>query len=85
MIYLSDTDTINYLIKNIAVVQNHYQAAIRAGDSFILSLMVEYQVTRYHTLKGVTNLQQRTGMMSHAKRALTLRELLALGSECLDS
>ncbi len=58
MIYLPDTDTINYLIKNITVVQNHYDAAIAAGDAFVLSLMVEYQVTRYHTLKGATNLQR---------------------------
>ena len=58
MIYLPDTDTVNYLIKNIAAVQNHYQAAIAGSDTFILSLMVEYQVMRYHTLKGATNLNR---------------------------
>ena len=40
MIYLPDTDTLNYLVKNIAVTQKHYQSAVRAGDSFILSLKV---------------------------------------------
>ncbi len=58
MIYLPDTDTVNYLIKNIAVVHKHYQSAVRAGDSFLLSLMVDFQITRYHSLKNAANVHR---------------------------
>ena len=58
MIYLPDTDTVNYLVKNIAVVQKHYQSAVRAGDSFLLSLMVDFQITRYHSLKNAANVHR---------------------------
>ncbi len=51
MIYLPDTDTVNYLIKNITVVLDNYQFAVDSGTDFALSMMVHFQVTRYLELK----------------------------------
>lgn len=58
MIYLPDTDTVNYLPKKIVAVQNHYQAAVDLGDQFILSLVVDYEVSRYHILKKMTGVHR---------------------------
>ena len=56
MIYLSDTNTINYAIKSNAIVQAHFARGLAAGATFALSAFVHYEVTRYLKLKGSTRL-----------------------------
>ena len=59
MIYLPDTDTVNYLIKDNATVDAHYQSALASGATFALSMRVHFQVTRYLDLKGSTRLRRK--------------------------
>ena len=54
MIYLPDTNTINYAVKGNAIVEAHFAQALAAGATFVLSSFVHYEVTRYLTLKGAT-------------------------------
>lgn len=58
MIYLPDTDTINYLVKEVGNAPVRFRAEVDAGASFALSLFVHFEVTRYLKLKGAT--QSRT-------------------------
>lgn len=51
--YLLDTDTVNYLLKDRPLVSEHFHAAVLAGDDFILSPVVHYEVTRYLRLRGM--------------------------------
>ena len=58
MIYLPDTDTVNYLFKKIPSANDHYWAAIASGATFVLSMMVHFQVTRYLELKGASHFRR---------------------------
>ena len=42
MIYLPDTNTVNYLIKDNRRVEQHYQAALASGVTFALSRRVHF-------------------------------------------
>jgi tRNA(fMet)-specific endonuclease VapC len=59
MTYLLDTDTINYLLKSIGPVPESYQAALQRGAEFVLCPVVDYQIRRYHLLRGLTGLARR--------------------------
>lgn len=54
MIYLPDSDTVNYLVKGRDDVLAQYQNAILGGAGFRLSAVVHYQITRYLKLKGAS-------------------------------
>ena len=56
MIYLPDTNTINYAIKSDAIVQSYFARALASGATFALSSFVHYEVTRYLKLKGASRL-----------------------------
>jgi hypothetical protein len=58
MTYLPDADTLNYILKALPPVQERLRQATAAGGSFVLSLVVHYQSTRYLKLKGATRVQQ---------------------------
>jgi hypothetical protein len=46
MIWLPDTDTVNYLIKRREPAWSTYVATLAKGDSFVLALVVHFEVTR---------------------------------------
>jgi hypothetical protein len=52
--YLLDADTINYVLKAISPTKERFREATAAGSTFVLSLVVHYQLTRYLKLKGST-------------------------------
>jgi predicted nucleic acid-binding protein len=58
MIYLPDSDTLNYVIKGIQPAKDRILAATRGGAEFALSLVVHYEVTRYHLLRRTTRLSR---------------------------
>jgi predicted nucleic acid-binding protein len=63
--YLLDADTLNYILKSISPALERFEAATRAGASFILSPTVHYQITRYLKLKNATRvLRFYTGLVS---------------------
>ena len=59
MIYLPDTDTVNYLIKDNPIAEGHYQSALGSSTAFALSMMVHFQVTRYLDLIGAARLRRK--------------------------
>jgi predicted nucleic acid-binding protein len=58
VIYLLDADTLNYVVKGIEPAKARFRQAVAAGASFILSLVVHHQVTRYLKLKGAARVQR---------------------------
>jgi tRNA(fMet)-specific endonuclease VapC len=56
--YLLDADTVNYLLKTRSPVKERFREATGAGASFVLSVIVHYQITRYLKLKAATRVQQ---------------------------
>jgi len=54
--YLLDADTLNYVVKGISPVKERFRAAVAGGASFVLSLVVHYQITRYLKLRGSARL-----------------------------
>lgn len=52
MRYVLDTDTINYLLKEIQPVPHRFRAVLLARAELILCPLVHYEVTRYLKLKG---------------------------------
>jgi tRNA(fMet)-specific endonuclease VapC len=56
MIFLPDTDTVNYLLKGKGPARQRLQAAVSTGDTLVLSPVVHYEVTRYLTLKQANRL-----------------------------
>jgi len=59
MIYLPDTDTVNYLVKKVGNAPARFRAETAAGASFALSYFVHFEVTRYLKLKGATQSHKR--------------------------
>lgn len=51
MIFSPDTDTVNFLLKEIGPARERLQAAANAGDTLVLLPVVHYEVTRYLRLK----------------------------------
>ncbi len=52
MRYLLDSDTINYILKERPLVIEHLRQARRSKAEFVLSPVVDYQITRYLGLRG---------------------------------
>jgi hypothetical protein len=52
--YLLDADTLNYFLKAISPTKERFNEATATGATFVLSLVVHYQITRYLKLKGAT-------------------------------
>jgi tRNA(fMet)-specific endonuclease VapC len=52
VIYLPDTDIVNFLVKGNRPVEERFQREVDAGADLALSVIVHYEVTRYYTLKG---------------------------------
>lgn len=57
MIYLLDTDIINYILRDTSPYLDRYQRELGAGARFILSPFVHYEITRYFRLRGMHRLQ----------------------------
>jgi tRNA(fMet)-specific endonuclease VapC len=53
VIYLLDTDILNYVLKRDAIVVQRFEQALREGHGFVLSAVVDFEITRYHRLKGM--------------------------------
>lgn len=58
MIYLPDSDILNYVIKGIQPAKERILAATRGGATFVLSQVVHYEITRYHLLRRAARLQR---------------------------
>lgn len=56
MIYLLDTNTLNYVLKQVRPVLDRFEAAVAAGADFVLCPVVHYEATRYYSLKNATRL-----------------------------
>ena len=57
MVYLLDTNTLNYVLKGVTPVLDQFEAAVAdAGARFVLSPVVHYEVERYLKLKNSTRL-----------------------------
>lgn len=59
MIFLPDTDTINYPIKEVGNAPLRFRVETAAGASFALSYFVHFEVVRYLKLKGATQSRKR--------------------------
>ena len=53
MTFLLDTDILNYVLKRDEVVVQRFEQALRKGHRFVLSAVVDFEITRYHRLKGM--------------------------------
>src|SRR5262245_18138323 len=49
---LSDTNTLNYLLKGFQKIHARFDEAVDRGDQFFLGSVVHYELTRYLYLKG---------------------------------
>ena len=58
MTHLLDADTLNYVLKGLSPPKERLRQATAGGASFVLSLVVHYQITRYLKLKGATRVQR---------------------------
>ena len=56
MIYLLDTNTLNYVLKKVPTVLGRFEAAVAAGADFVLCPVVHYEATRYYKLKNASRL-----------------------------
>ena len=56
MMYLPDTDTLNYLLKKREPAVTHLKNVTRRGAGMVLSAFVHFEVTRYLKLKGAAKL-----------------------------
>jgi tRNA(fMet)-specific endonuclease VapC len=59
VIYLLDADMVNYLLKGIAPVPEHYALALLAGAEFGLAGVVHYELKRHLLLKNATRVLAR--------------------------
>jgi tRNA(fMet)-specific endonuclease VapC len=58
VIYLLDTDVLNYVVKRREPALTNFEAALRRGDSFVLSHVVHFEITRYHKLREAAKLSR---------------------------
>ena len=58
MICLPDTDTMNYLVKEVGMVPSRFYAEVTNGASFALSQVVHFEVIRYQKLIGATRVRR---------------------------
>lgn len=56
MIYLLDTNTLNYVLKKVPAVVDRFAAAVAVGADFVLCPVVHYEATRYYKLKNAARL-----------------------------
>jgi predicted nucleic acid-binding protein len=63
--YLIDSDTVNYIVKEIEPVPERYYRASDAGAHFILSVVVDYEVTLYLRLKGFEKQLRFYNVLTH--------------------
>lgn len=64
MIWLLDSDIVNYLIKNRDQVVEKYDAAVARNESFVSSPVVEFEVTRYLMLRSMNRLLRRFNVLT---------------------
>lgn len=58
MIYCPDTDTLNYLVKQNPPVVHRFDEIAALGHHFLLSPVVDYEITRYYKLKGAQRFER---------------------------
>jgi hypothetical protein len=59
MIYVLDSDSVNFLIREHHQLQCRFRQALADIERFILSPIVHFEVTRYLDLKGAAKLRRR--------------------------
>lgn len=59
MIYLPDTDSVNYIVKSVSPAVSRYQRAIESNAEMVLCPVVHYEVVRYLGLRRATKLRRR--------------------------
>ncbi|HSS52806.1 MAG TPA: hypothetical protein VLX28_28010, partial [Thermoanaerobaculia bacterium] len=55
-VFLLDTNTLNYILKNRQPVEDRFQKAMEDGARFLLASAAHYELTRYLELKGASRL-----------------------------
>ncbi|HKH43754.1 MAG TPA: PIN domain-containing protein [Thermoanaerobaculia bacterium] len=53
---LLDTNTLNYILKDVPPAPAKLEEAVREGNSFLLASVAHYELTRYLHLKGANRL-----------------------------
>jgi predicted nucleic acid-binding protein len=61
---LLDTNTLNYILKDISPAPLRLDEAIRQGQSFLLASVAHYELTRYLRLKGADRLLRLYGQLT---------------------